>query len=137
VLFPTKDWTPPTLSDPAGDAPICLWPPNYNWFCWYRTNQDSAAAQFNAGVTDNCDYRSGGEQANLMAWMATESCVNSSPPMLAGHKTHQCAGHGVQFVQTASYENIATLNNKTSADSVFKSSMRTRWPKHRNSVAET
>jgi hypothetical protein len=74
-----QDETAPALTYPTGDANICLWPPNYNYFCWYHTNEDSAAAGFNNGVTDNCDYRSGGgERAAIAARIgASQSLIKT------------------------------------------------------------
>jgi hypothetical protein len=41
-----QDVTAPVLSQPSAGSAICLWPPNYNWYCWYNTNTDSAVAEF-------------------------------------------------------------------------------------------
>jgi hypothetical protein len=63
----SQDVTPPQLSDSTQAGSICIWPPNYNYFCWYHTTDDSAAAQFTQGVTDNCDYTSGGAESAAIA----------------------------------------------------------------------
>jgi hypothetical protein len=61
--------TPPTITagNAAAAASICIWPPNYNYFCWYNTEDDSAVAQFTQAVTDNCDYTSGGTERAAIA----------------------------------------------------------------------
>jgi hypothetical protein len=61
-----QDQTPPVVVDPTNTGTICLWPPNYNWFCWYYTNEDSPRSQFTNGIGDNCDYLSGGSERSAI-----------------------------------------------------------------------